>query len=420
MPRKDFARLRFAQTSAVGISSQSRQSRFGADNVGEPQTIRDAPPPSGGKLRGTVRVLHVINGDVYSGAERVQDLLALGLDAFGFEVGFACLKPGRFVEMRQAKDAPLHEVPMWARFDLLAARRVARILRREGYSLVHSHTPRSALIASLASRLTGVPLVHHIHSPSLHDTTYPWRSWLNAVVERRSLGRASALIAVSESLGNFMRRRGFCDEVVTVVPNGVPSRKLTLRRETPKQTWTLGTVALFRPRKGVEVLLRSLALLRSQGLPVRLRAVGSFETVEYERATKRLAEELGVEACVDWTGFTRDVDSELARMDVFVLPSLFGEGLPMVVLEAMAAGVPVVATRVEGTPEAIRDGEDGLIAEPNNPRCLAETLGPLIRGDVDWRALRASALKRHAERFSETAMAAGVAEVYRRVLAGMG
>ena len=153
---------------------------------------------------------------------------------------------------------------------------------------------------------------------------------------------------------------------------------------------------------------------------MRLRVVGPFETAEYERETKRLAGELGVEACVDWIGFTRDVDNELARMDVFVLPSLFGEGLPMVVLEAMAAGVPVVATRVEGTPEAIRDGQDGLIAEPNNPRHLAETLGRLIRGEIDWCALRTSALKRHAERFSETAMAAGVAEVYRRVLANPG
>ncbi len=88
----------------------------------------------------------------------------------------------------------------------------------------------------------------------------------------------------------------------------------------------------------------------------------------------------------------------------------------MVVLEAMAAGVPVVATRVEGIPEAIRHGQDGLIAEPNDPQDLAAVLGRVIGGRVDWHALRASAITRHAERFSQQSMAAGVAEVYRRVL----
>ena len=88
----------------------------------------------------------------------------------------------------------------------------------------------------------------------------------------------------------------------------------------------------------------------------------------------------------------------------------------MVVLEAMAGSVPVIASRVEGTPEAIRDGQDGLLVEPGNPRELAEKLEQLIQGQFDWAALRASALDRHAERFSDEAMAAGVADVYRHIL----
>ena len=75
---------------------------------------------------------------------------------------------------------------------------------------------------------------------------------------------------------------------------------------------------------------------------------------------------------ITWTGFTRDVLDELRQMDLFVLPSLFGEGLPMVVLEAMAAGVPVVATRVAGIPEAIRPGQDGVLVEPGDAEDLAE------------------------------------------------
>ena len=358
----------------------------------------------------------MINGDVYAGAERVQDLLAQELGDFGFEVGFACLKPGQFSEVRRTRAAPLYKVPMRSRLDLRPAWKVARIVRREGYRLLHSHTARSALIACLASRLTGVPMVHHVHSPTARDTTHRWRSWVNGVVENRCLRRASILIPVSQSLAEHVRRRGFAEEAISVVPNGVPFRDPVPPRDRSRQTWTLGTVALFRPRKGLEVLLHSLALLRSRGLPVRLRAVGGFETPDYERQMRRLAEGLGLGESVDWVGFTRDVDGEWAQMDLFVLPSLFGEGLPMVVLEAMAAGVPVVATRVEGTPEVIRDGRDGLIARPNDPEHLAETLGRVIRGEVDWYALRASALARHAERFSAAAMAAGVAGVYRWIL----
>ena len=118
----------------------------------------------------------------------------------------------------------------------------------------------------------------------------------------------------------------------------------------------------------------------------------------------------------DLERFTQDVDRELAQMDLFVLPSLFGEGMPMVVLEAMASGVPVVATRIEGIPEAIRDGREGLIAEPGDPQDLAAVLSRVIDGQVDWQSLRRGALKRQASEFSDISMAAGVAEVYRRVL----
>jgi glycosyltransferase involved in cell wall biosynthesis len=123
---------------------------------------------------------------------------------------------------------------------------------------------------------------------------------------------------------------------------------------------------------------------------------------------------------IDWTGFTQDVDGELAAMDAFVLPSLYGEGLPMVVLEAMAAGVPIVATRVEGTPEAIRDGQDGLIVAPGDPVALAAAIRRIIARQVDVDALRTSALERQTRQFSDRSMAAGVAEVYRRVLSAAG
>ncbi len=365
-----------------------------------------------------VGVLHLINGEHYAGAERVQDLLAGALPALGYRAGFVAMKPGRFSAARQYRQAPLHELPMRSRWDLSAARRIARLARREGYRLLHTHTPRTAMIGRLASLAAGLPMVHHVHSPSDRDSTRPWRNRTNAAVERLSLWGVPHVIAVSESLGRWMIQRGFAADRVTVVHNGVPCIGPASRRDGPPETWTLGCVALLRPRKGIEVLLEALAILRGEKLPVRLRVVGPFETPAYEAEIRGLTSRYALAEAVDWAGFQSDVPREMERMDLFVLPSLFGEGLPMVVLEAMAAGVPVVAARVEGVPEAIRDGVDGLLVPPGSAEDLARAVARVVRGEVDWAAWRSSASARQAEHFSDRSMAAGIAKVYDRVLAG--
>lgn len=364
----------------------------------------------------TLRVLHVINGEHYSGAERVQDLLGLCLPLYGFAVGFACVKPGKFATARRSQECPVYDASMGSRFDFRAAWRLAGVIKREGYQLVHAHTPRSLMIARVAASLVGVPLVYHVHSPTARDTTQGMRNWLNATAERLSLGSAARLICVSQSLGTFMQSQGFSARTVRVVQNGVPCVDDAPARPTPSGTWTLGTVALFRPRKGLEVLLEALAKLRDQGYKLRLRAVGPFETPEYAAAIHQQVAALKVGDMIDWVGFTQDVGAELAKMDLFVLPSLFGEGLPMVVLEAMATGVPAVGTAVEGVPEAVRDGIDGVIAQPGDAGDLARVMKRVMDGEVDWQAVRASALARQRAMFSDRSMAEGVARVYREIV----
>jgi glycosyltransferase involved in cell wall biosynthesis len=370
------------------------------------------PPPA----IDTVPVLHVINGEYYAGAERVQDLLAKHLAGLGFSVGFACVKFDLFGELRESRGAPLYDVPMWTRFDFRAAAKIAGIVRRDGYRLIHSHTVRTAMIGGLAAGMAGVPMVYHAHSPASRDCTHRWTNRVNGLIERLSLRRASRVIAVSQALAEHVAREGFDPTRIRVVRNGVPTAANVRDRTPPSGCWRVGTVALFRPRKGIEVLLEALAMLRRQGLPVHLRAVGAFVSPHYAAEVSAHVAKLGLTEHVTWTGFTRDVADELLQMDLFVLPSLFGEGLPMVVLEAMTAGVPIVATRVSGIPEAIRHSQDGVLVAPGDAEELCRAIAAVVRGEYDWSALRDSAMARHAAEFSDLAMAAGVAAVYRELV----
>jgi glycosyltransferase involved in cell wall biosynthesis len=375
-----------------------------------------SPSPSDARQTAAIRVLHIINGDHYAGAERVQDLLAMRLREFGFEVAFAVLKGDAFAAARADQQAAIYDARVRGRFDLRTVRKIADIVRRDGFSIVHAHTARSALLGRCAAAMAGVPMVYHVHSPTIRNTTRLAANLVNTLAERISLIGSPRLITVSNSLAAHMRHFAIPARRMTVVHNGVPGPVELAPRRAPAGEWTLGVVALFRPRKGVEVLLDAIGLLQSYGCRVRLRAVGRFETPQYEAEIMARVARLGIADAIDWVGFTRDIPAQLLQMDLFVLPSLFGEGLPMVVLEAMAHGVPMVATDVEGVPEAVRDGLDGLIAQPGDAADLARTIRRYLDNQVDWQAIRTSALARHQESFSDRAMAAKVAAVYREVL----
>ena len=338
--------------------------------------------------RPPVRVLHVINGEHYAGAERVQDLLASRLPELGFEVGFACMKPRLFPELRRAT---ARRSTTWA-----CARNWTSVRSGGWPSLSSARTTRWCTRTRPAR-------------PWSAGWRPAWRGcrWcITCIAQPRPIRRTCCAIGSTRSanvsrcaaLGPWWPFRRAWPSTrgesalspwpVRVVPNGVPMRGSLAQRSLPTSPWRLGTVALFRPRKGLEVLLDALAMLMAQGRQVQLQAVGTFETPQYERAIHRRVAELGIRSAVQWRGFQPDVDAELATMDLLLLPSLFGEGLPMVVLEAMAAGVPVVATRVAGVPEAIRHGVDGLIAEPGNAAQLAAMVRQVMDGQANWSAMR--------------------------------
>ena len=363
-----------------------------------------------------VKVLHLINGEHFSGAERVQDLLGMAMPQFGYEVGFACVKPDKFPQVRHSIDCEIFETKMKSKFDFWCASRVAKVATENNFRLLHAHTPRTLLIGQLAARKLGCPLVYHVHSPVGRDSDRGFVNKLNTMMEAWSLKKVDRLICVSNSLSQYMQELGNPADKITVVSNGVQAIDDLPVREEPTDPWTIGTMALFRARKGTEVLLKALAILKQENINVRLRAVGPFETPEYEKEIMQQVDQLGVGDMIDWMGFQTDVNLQLRAMDLFVLPSLYGEGLPMVVLEAMANAVPVVASRVEGIPEAVRDGIDGLIFEPADANDLANKLKSMIGDKQRWRAMSESSLERQRNELSDISMTRGVAAVYDQLL----
>jgi len=359
------------------------------------------------------KILHIINGEHFAGAERVQDLLALNLPKLGFECEFICLKEGEFNKRRNST-CPSTVFAMNSKFDLGVSKRIINAVKDKNFQIIHTHTARSALIGKKIARALNIPWVHHVHSPTARDTESIIRNTLNAFIEDYLiLPKADHLIPVSLSLKDYLLEHGVDESKITPVFNGVPIVKSAVNWLPPENgKWTIGTVALFRPRKGLEVLLNAIQKLKENDHKIRLKAVGIFETPEYENEIKGLAQKLNITDLIEWTGFSNDVHKEMEPMHIFVLPSLFGEGLPMVVIEAMSVGIPVVSTDVEGIPDVLDNGKAGIIVKANSVTGLTEGLMTYINGITSPLETTLTAHKRQKDYFSDIAMTKGVSDIY--------
>ena len=363
-----------------------------------------------------IKILHVINGEYYAGAERVQDLLAKYLPSLGYEVGFACLKPDQFPKSRQCTSAPLHLLPMRFSFDISVVLKLARIIKEEKYALVHSHYPRSDLIGTIAAMMTNTPLVVHVHSRTMTDSLGIFKPRLNTMIERLCLRKAHKAIFVSGKLLADFPVGGKIARKAEIIHNGVPILFERLScRSLNTATPVIGIVAYWRPGKGLPVLFEALRELQKRQKNFRVIIVGGFVSEAYQQRFTQLADLYQLTSLITWVGPTCEVNAEFAKMDIFVLPSL-NEGLPMVILEAMASGVPVVASNVGGIPEAIRDGIDGILVPPGEPELLAKAMGDLLGNERQWQAFRQTAHERQRSFFSERKMAEEVAQLYHQLL----
>jgi glycosyltransferase involved in cell wall biosynthesis len=283
-------------------------------------------------------------------------------------------------------------------------------LARHAVDVVHLHTARALSLAPYLSRGPVRILTRRMDYPPRGSGAYV--RWL--------YGRVDAVIAISAAARDALVSRGVPAERITLVPSGVELDRFagldaaSARRElgVGDTDPVVAIVGSLHRRKGHQFLLRALRLAGERGPAPLLLAAGDGP----ERAAlEELAAELGIAARVRWLGRREDVRPVLAAADVVAAPSL-AEGLGVAVIEALAAGKPVVASAVGGLRELVRDERDGLLVPAADAGALADVLGRLL-GDADLRDRLGRAGRARAADFSIGAMARGTEAVYERALA---
>jgi len=286
--------------------------------------------------------------------------------------------------------------------------RLCSLLRSGEYQLIHSHLVHADWHAALASaQVPGVPLVSTKHNDNPFRRAYPFR-----LAERAAANRCAATIAISESLRQFtLRYTRPRTDVITVLyglngPNGAPERGA--ESDTP----TLLAVARLVRQKALDVLIQAMKPIGDAAPDARLLIAGEGP----ERpALERLARDLGLEDKVSLLGYRDDVEQLMRRAWLLVHPARW-EGFGLVLLEAMRAGLPVVATGVSAIPEIVVAGATGRLVPPDDPVALAEAVLDVLNDEPFRRDAGARGFDRLVARFSAERMARETAAVYDRAM----
>jgi sugar transferase (PEP-CTERM/EpsH1 system associated) len=370
-----------------------------------------------GQLR--LRVLHVIDRMGVGGTEVgiLKVIRGLGGECFEHRI---CTIRGYDENFARSEgfDGPLYVAGrLHSGFQFLLGR-LARIMRDFRPDIAHSRN-WGAIEAVPAARMSGVPVMIHSEHGYEVDTLkgLPKR---RRILRRFAYAAADAVFTVSEELRSYHARQAWLPlERIRVLRNGVDTSRF-LRRPgegeqarqrlgLSEQSLVIGAVGRLVPIKDHLTLLRAAEILISRGMPVRVLLAGSGpELTKYQEF---VAASPGLAGQVVFAGAVSDVAAMLSAMDVFVLPSL-SEGMSNTLLEAMAASLPVVATRVGGNPELVEDGRSGCFFKPQDVTALAAILERIGRDSNLRGELGQAARRRAVEHFSLDGMIESYRSLY--------
>lgn len=372
-----------------------------------------------------LRALHVINGLFFGGGHRSTMLLMKGLEE------------GKRIETRlctlgEHRGSPLEARRSWVveydgRYNrphvlLSAARRLRGVIEAYDPDIVHTHGLDADLIGLIAARRRGARHVSHLRITPPINRRESWRAAVRRRLVRYLTARQETwFIAVSEAVRQQMAAYyGLPLNRIVTVRNGVDPDEFSVGAarsrkgggEGPPGPLIVGAATRLGPMKGLEYLIDAVGRLKTEGFEFQLWIAGSGSDAE---ALERRVEALGLGEEVRFLGAVCDMPAFYRQLDLFVLPSL-SEGLPLVVLEAMAMRLPVVATRIGGTPEAVEDGVEGLLVPSADAEALSAAIARLGRDAPLRQRMGEAGHARVRSEFTIERVTAEVARVYECVL----
>jgi glycosyltransferase involved in cell wall biosynthesis len=360
------------------------------------------------------------------GTERQVMNLATGLDGTRFDLHMGCNgKVGALLEEAAACGIPVQEYPVKSLYNLGAMHarlRLARYLREHSIEIVHSYGFYSNLFAIPAARLAGAPVVIASIRDCGEALTPTQRQ-----AQKMFCKMADCVLANAEGVRRWLISEGYPARKIQVIRNGIvrptpvaveEGGKLRQELGLPSNTRLVAVCSRLTPLKGIEHFLDAVSVVGRSRPDVRFLIIGGPSHIgdgSYKSDLERYASNLGLGDRVIFTGFRTDIAKILPEIDISVLPSL-SEGLSNSLLEAMTAGVPVIATRVGGTPEAVEDGGTGLLIPPGDLDALIRAMSFLLDNPQSSRRMGEEGRRRALSLFSVERMVQETESLYFKLL----
>lgn len=373
-----------------------------------------------------VRLTTVLPTLLCGGTEKQVMMLTRRLADDRFAIDVACLKrQGPFVDELLSCGIPITEYRMSGFCSVGALRqqvRFANDLRRNRTQIVHSYGFYGNVFGLAPARVAGVPVtVASIRDRGTYLTPMQRR------VQRYACQLADCVLVNAAAVREWLIGDGYHPGNIVTIPNGVDVRSFERPQDPdwihrafgfPAGSPIVAAVSRLAPRKGLEQFIAAAAVVAQRIPAARFLVVGEANPLQpdYGVEIEALVRACGLSERVTFAGFRDDIPALLARVSVSVNPSL-DEALSNSLLESMAAGVPVVATRVGGTPEALTDGEHGLLVPPDDVPALANAITNVLENADLARRLAYAARARVCERYSVDRMVAATERLYDELLA---
>lgn len=396
-----------------------------------PEGPRPSTPDRRSHEQPPIRMLHVITRMVRGGADENTLYTVRGLDPRRYAVDLvigagsepeclAGLDPAHVIHMPELVREP-HPTK-----DLIALLRLASVVRRGEYQIVHTHTAKAGFLGRLAAALAGTPvIIHTVHGVTFHDHLPRWQRWFYLTLERIAARFTHQFVTVGEDVKDIYLKAGIGEaSAYETIYSGMPLdeyleagdmndlERARVRRELglePRHQ-VVAMAARLEARKGHAYLFDAVSRLRARHPDLRVLILGDGA----DRALlEKKVRDLGLEDIVRFLGHRLDLPRVLAASDISVLTSLW-EGLPRVLVQSAAAGKPILTFDVEGAWEVVRDGQNGFIVPTRDVTAFSDRLEQMLQDRSRWHAMGRSGRARVSQEWTVETMLDRLDLLYQR------